>query len=68
MAYDSSRELYSVEFEEIVHETAAAWLLRFDDDREVWLPKSQVELSIEDGGPGAVTAPGWLFDNNEINY
>ena len=68
MGYSMSNEEYSVEFESIVHDTGLAWLLRFDDRRELWLPKSQCYLDNEDGDNGVLTAPAWLLDEKEINY
>ena len=66
--YEDSCEEYSVEFEGIDHETPQAWLLRFDDDLSIWFPKSQCTIAPNDGGPGALTAPAWLLDKNDINY
>ena len=40
---------------ELRHETDKAWLI-FDGDKEVWLPKSQVE----NNGDGTFTMPEWL--------
>lgn len=68
MTYDLSNEEYSVEFESVSHETPLAYLLRFDDGREIWLPKSQCYIAPDDGGAGVLTAPAWLLDDKEINY
>ena len=43
---------------EIRHETVRAWLIN-DGSREVWLPKSQCEVT-EPIGPSIVTLPEWL--------
>ncbi len=43
---------------EIRHETARAWLVH-DGHRDVWLPKSIVEVS-EERGASIVTLPEWL--------
>lgn len=40
---------------EVRRETERAWLI-FDGEREVWLPKSQVE----NNGDGTFTLPDWL--------
>lgn len=63
-----SSELYDVEYEKLVNITPLAWLLQFDDGREVWLPKSRCNVSHTDGGKGILTAPGWLLDEREIHY
>jgi hypothetical protein len=43
---------------ELKHETKAAYLVT-DGDRDIWLPKSQVELCDHDGAT-IVTMPEWL--------
>ena len=43
---------------EIRHETANAFLVH-DGHRDVWLPKSQCEVT-ETRGPSIVTMPYWL--------
>lgn len=43
---------------EIRHETALAYLV-YDGHRDVWLPKSQCEVS-EERGAAIVTLPEWL--------
>jgi hypothetical protein len=46
---------------EIRRETEKAWLL-FDGEREVWVPKSQVE----DNGDGTFAMPEWLAIAKEL--
>lgn len=49
---------------EIRHETAYAWLVH-DGHRDVWLPKSQCELT-EERGSSIVTLPEWLAKAKEL--
>ena len=49
---------------EIRHETARAWLVH-DGHRDVWLPKSMVEVT-EQCGPSIVTLPEWLAEKTEL--
>jgi len=44
------------------HETDSAFLIEFEPDVEVWLPKSQCSI-IEDE---LITCPEWLALENEI--
>jgi hypothetical protein len=44
---------------ELRHETAMAWLVH-DGHRDVWIPKSLVEMSSETRGACIVTLPEWL--------
>ena len=39
-----------------------ASILFYDGDREVWLPKSQIEIN----GDGTVTMPEWLAQEKEL--
>mgnify|MGYP001619172561 CR=1 FL=1 len=50
---------------EIRHETAAAWLVH-DGHRDVWLPKSQVEVHYEHNKSTIVTLPEWLAKAKEL--
>jgi hypothetical protein len=43
---------------EIRHETARAFLVH-DGHRDVWIPKSQCEVT-ETSGPSVITLPEWL--------
>ena len=49
---------------EIRAETARAFLVH-DGHRDVWLPKSQVEVT-ETRGPSIVTLPTWLAKDKEL--
>lgn len=49
---------------EIRHDTPNAWLVH-DGHRDVWLPKSQVEVTSE-RGPSIVTLPEWLAKAKEL--
>jgi len=48
-------------YDDLVYETDKAYLLRFDD-RDVWIPKSQVQ-DIDDE---YVTLPLWLIEEKEL--
>lgn len=47
---------------EIVHETEQAYLVRYEDTKEVWLPKSQTEFD----GKKTFTIPVWLAEEKEL--
>lgn len=56
----------------VKRQTEKAWLVVSEHGKEVWLPKSQVEVDI-DGAPGGrlpwngvVTLPQWLAINEEL--
>lgn len=49
-------------FDKIKHETDSAYLIEFEPDVEVWLPKNQCCL-IEDD---TISCPEWLAEENEI--
>ena len=66
--YDYQSEDRDVDFECIVKETGSAWLLKFDNDRAVWFPKSRCSITHDDGGRGALTAPIWLLEKACIHY
>ncbi len=68
MGYDLSNELHPVEYDSLIKVTVLAWLLRFDDGREIWLPKSRCAISHNDGGKGILEAPAWLLEDKEIHY
>lgn len=44
---------------EVRHDTELAVLI-FDGEREVWLPKSQVEIVHESDGSTVATMPEWM--------
>jgi len=48
-------------YDDLVYETDKAYLLRFDD-RDVWIPKSQVQ-DIDDE---YITLPLWLIEEKEL--
>ncbi len=54
---DDSQPAY-VPFEWVVHETDKAWLLRIDGD-EIWFPKSQCELHLDNM---EIEMPQWLHE------
>lgn len=53
------------EYEELVHETDHAWLLRIDGE-ELWLPKSKCNLDEQDGRSPCVWVPNWLADEKGL--
>ena len=53
----------NVTYEEIVRETEKAILFKINDE-EVWLPKSQIEVSEE--GDNVVEVPEWLAEKNNL--
>lgn len=40
--------LVDLKFKHIIHDTADAWLIAFDEDTQEWFPKSAVEVDEED--------------------
>jgi len=52
----TEEQYVEIYFDEITHETDEAYLFRVDEDEEVWLPKSQVEITESD----IVEMPEWL--------
>ena len=55
-----SNEKVEIWFDDIIHETANAWLLDIDGEK-VWMPKSQCEL---DGD--MVLVPEWLAIEKDL--
>lgn len=53
----SRRDTVELKYDEMLHETELAYLLRFDTEEE-WIPKSQVESIDEDNC--TVELPEWL--------
>ena len=51
-----------IEYEELLKETDKAVLFNFGD-REIWIPKSQIEGDYSDG---SVTMSEWLAVENEL--
>lgn len=49
---------------EIRHDTPNAWLVH-DGHRDVWVPKSQCEVT-ETRGPSVITMPEWLAKDKEL--
>jgi len=63
-----SYDYVQVNYDEVLHETDSAVLIRIDED-EFWLPWSQ----IEDNGEfkvlnGELYARRWICDENEVPY
>ena len=54
--------MHELEFEELVRETDKAYLIQFEEGVEIWMPKSQVDISSD----GYVTCPEWLVIENEL--
>lgn len=53
----------------IMFETPKAYLVTEDDDREIWIPKSQVvsmEISDEDPKYATMTISEWLAKEKEL--
>jgi len=49
---------YSIlNFLDILSTTDKAWLLKFDNNKNVWLPKSQCNIDID---KHQITLPSWL--------
>jgi len=44
---------------ELLHETADAWLVTDDGEREIWIPKSLSEFERQKGNMGELTLPEW---------
>lgn len=66
---NSDRETIKVK---VIRETDAAWCVRnaegLRDPPEVWVPKSQCDLSPADARPGQecwLLVPGWLVEKKE---
>ena len=49
-------------FDEIVHQTEGAWLLKFDSE-QVWLTKSQCDMDEDDW---TIEVPTWLVEENGL--
>ena len=58
------KELYDISVE-LIHETTKAWLIS-DGKAEVWIPKSQAELSRENDGTYTLTAPDWFLQSKDL--
>ena len=50
-------------YESIENETSAAYLIKFDEDRIIWMGKSIVHVDEDDK---EVTMPKWLYDKHFI--
>lgn len=55
-------DLVDLNFDEVLAETEKAWLIVIGDEKH-WLPKSQVEIDLEDR---QVTLPKWLAEEKEL--
>lgn len=51
-----------IDFNGVVHETDAAWLLQIGK-RQVWLPKKFTEMDVK---AATVTIPEWLAEKEEL--
>jgi uncharacterized protein YuzE len=59
----SKREkIVDIKYDEIMHETEAAYLFLFDD-KEVWLPKSWIEVDEKDK---VISIPQFRAEEKEI--
>lgn len=61
---------FEVDFTRLVTDTPQAYLIRFDNGKKYWFPKSQCNI-VENKKPemgGVLFAPGWLLDSNGIHY
>lgn len=55
----------TVTLKKIVHETDAAILVRTRDERDVWLPLSQVDKIVR-GDPPSITVEDWLAEERGL--
>ena len=53
----------TISLKSVKHETPKAWLAILDDDKEVWFPKSQCEMT-EDN---KLSVPEWLLKEKGLN-
>lgn len=51
-----------IKIKNVKHETPKAWLAIMEDDKEVWLPKSQCQLK-----ENVMSIPDWLVEEKELN-
>jgi len=51
-----SKKKVETDFDELLKETAMAWLIRIDEE-EIWLPKSQCDM---DEAGCVIDVPEWL--------
>lgn len=50
-----------------VHETGSAILIKVEDDREVWVPLSQVsEIHRTKGGGGTIVVSDWFARKEDL--
>ena len=55
------RTMYRIDFVEISRETPDALLIEVEDDKEVWFPKSQVEILNEE-----LWVSQWIYEHKEL--
>lgn len=49
MSHTKKKQLVDLKYKHIVHDTAEAWLISFNDDEDpVWFPKEAVEVDEDD--------------------
>ncbi len=55
-------------FTEVKHETDKAYLFKFDDETEEWVPKSQLKNREEFEGSqeGLIVLPQWLIEEKGL--
>ncbi len=63
MEFPTRRRMMEIKFDEFLHETDKAYLLRFGDSEE-WLPKSQVETM--DMDDSIVEVADWLVEKRGL--
>ena len=57
-----NEEVVEINFDEVIKETALAYLIRIDED-EIWLPKSQCDM---DQAGHVVDIPEWLALDKDL--
>lgn len=62
----SGSDLCAVDFDEIVHETDLAYLVRDGDGDEHWLPKSQCEVIATNTCYITMQMPEWLAEEKGL--
>ena len=64
---DGEPVFLTLEFNRIVHETKAAWLIEWEIDKDLesiqsWLPKSECTITLED----KILVPEWLVEEKDL--
>lgn len=67
---NDNQETEISQYEAIIAETSLAWLIQFDEETEIWLPKSQCRVipdsSIAPKGTGMISIPEWLAEEKGL--